>query len=103
MKILKQWIFDEDYDTDAMESDMNIKKLFAKRLDLIAGSSLHMPKYVNYVGRDPNDLEMAFIFKQLQLYMAFSNSTSNQIVSLVNKAFIELKKTGTFISIIEKY
>ncbi len=85
------------------ESDMNIKKLFAKRLDLIAGSSLHMPKYVNYVGQDPDDLEIAFVFKQLQLYMAFSNSTSDQIVKVVNKSFTVLKKTGAFNEIINQY
>ncbi len=103
-----QYLLDHGFEIDThlqvvSDSNLNIKKLFAKRLDLIVGNTLHIPEYVNNIGQNPDDLEMVFVFNQLQLYMAFGNSTSDQIVLSVNKAFTALKKTGAFKNIIKKY
>ncbi|MBU0969433.1 MAG: transporter substrate-binding domain-containing protein [Proteobacteria bacterium] len=82
---------------------LNIKKLFTKRFDLIACPELWLLKTASQSGFPPERLEMAFIFMELDLYMAFSRHTADMIVDSVAAAFEKLKEDGLLQELELKY
>lgn len=91
---------------DYANSDVfNIKKLYAKRVDLVAFDLIGGAYQVKQGGYDFSKLKRAFYLKDVSsgLYMAFSKKTSDKIVNKCKKAFDSMVKDGTYKKIKEKY
>ncbi len=85
------------------KTELNIKKLFLKRLDLIACPEWWLLKNVSKAGYSPESLEMVFLFMELDLYMAFSKHTADKIVDDASTAFKALKENGLLQQLELKY
>lgn len=87
-------------------NDLNVKKLFWKRIDLVP-----MPELVGYdltkrSGFDPSQLRKVFEIKDISsegLYMAFSKGTSDELVDKFRQALDKIKGNGTFGRITSSY
>ncbi len=69
--------------------DANIKKLFAKRVDLIVASDVQIPARVERLGFLLGEIENTGVclLKGADFYMAFSRQTSDTLVEKVKTAF----------------
>ncbi len=83
--------------------ELNVRKLFAGRIDLLATSEWWLPKNVGQVGHKPGEVEMAYLFMELELYMAFSKTTSDDIVDRVKTAFEKIKAKELLKKVEKKY
>lgn len=87
-------------------TSLNVSKLFAERIDLIASPEWWLLKEVTNRGFKAEDIEAAFIFSQDRnpgLYMAFSKKTSDEIVNRVRTAFDQLKAEGLLEKVEQTY
>lgn len=89
----------------ADHDNVNIKKMYGKRIDLWPCDELSGAKLLKNEGKSMNDFEKLFLIEDLSagLYMAFSKGTSDEIVNKCKKALNEIKKDGTYDKIKAKY
>ncbi len=83
--------------------ESNIKKLYKQRIDLLVSTEWWLNRNVIQAGYNPDNLELAFIFMELDLYMAFSKNTPNEIVDQVSSTFETLKEDGLLQRLEVKY
>ena len=83
----------------------NIRKLFDHKIDIFPVSEFVAYHIAHQEGYAFNDLEKTLYVRDLSvdLYMAFSNQTSDIIVEKCEKALFEMKNDGTYEKITSKY
>ena len=86
-----------------MTNDLNIKKLFAGRVDLCAGRELPFYAEMRQMGLDRRDVEETLILKEDVAWMAFSIGTPDDLVERVRAAFRQIYDEGTVAKIYAKY
>lgn len=87
----------------AAAEDINQRKLFAERIDLIAGSELSVALQLKDMGLAFADLEKTIVLAKGDYYMAFSQATDDDIVERVRKALNEVQQEGLIEKIKAKY
>lgn len=81
----------------------NVKKLFAKRIDLNADSSLVVAYEAKKLGLSAMEMEEVFPLFENEVYMAFGKDTPEEPIERIKAAFNQLKSDGIIGSIIDKY
>jgi len=72
--------------------ELNIKKLKSGRIDMFA-FSVPTTKYLMIkLGLDPDNYEVVYILKEVELYYAFNTTTDDTIIEHMNTALRELKR-----------
>lgn len=96
--------FEDEKNLDAvMTSEQNIKKLFLERIDLFVSSEWGLEERVEAAGFSFDDIEPVLVLNEVQLYMAFSQNTPDDMYQKVNAAFEELKAEGFLEQVDAKY
>lgn len=87
--------------------EQNVRKLFAKRIDLLVGSKIDLAWRIN---RDPtlgklDDMEEALPLKDTftELYMAFGLKTDDALVNRVRAAFEQVRAEGLIEKTLKKH
>jgi len=82
-----------------------IKMLYAKRLDLIVGSPLLVSYNTKLLGLDSVRLKSVYKLPKSSevLYIAFSKTTSDELVEKFCRAYEAIKRNGTYDAIIKKW
>jgi polar amino acid transport system substrate-binding protein len=86
----------------APNNTSNMKKLLNARIDLWITSDtewLYLAKREHF---DPTDLEIAYVIKTVDLYLIFSNKTSDEIISKWQQAYQAMVADQTLNAIIAK-
>jgi polar amino acid transport system substrate-binding protein len=86
-----------------MTNDINIKKLFAGRIDLCAGRELPFYFEMKHLGLERRDVEEVFVLRDDIAWMAFSLTTPDGVVEQVRAAFEQISDEGTVARIYAKY
>jgi len=84
---------------------LNIKKLLAKRIDLITMSDESFEGNLKIAGaldRKP-DIVNAFTMKKQREFMGFSKGTDSEYIEMFQTAFDKIKADGTLAGIRKKY
>lgn len=89
--------FNKNIENVANDS-LNVKKLYNGRIDLVPNEELSMMFRIKKLGFNPKKVEKAYYLKDLStnLYMAFSNGTSDEIINRCKRALKEIKNDGTY-------
>lgn len=87
------------------KDEINLKKLKGKRIDLMPSTMLTMESFSKKLGFKNSDFEPVYKINELStdLYMAFSNKTSDVIVNKFRKSLKKLTANGTIAKIMAKY
>lgn len=83
--------------------DVNVKKLFGKRIDFVPVNALSVKPLLDRNGQSVDKVESVLTIIQTDLWMAFSPNTSSDIVDKVTKAVESMKADGTYDKILKKY
>ncbi len=87
-----------------VSEEQNIKMLFRKRMELIAGNELVTAYKMKQIGFRFNQVEKVFTFSNGGgYYMGISRSTSDDITLRIREAFDQIKRNGTLEIIKSKY
>lgn len=86
-----------------VEPKKSYQKLNAGRFDLWYTSSTTPVVLAKSLGVDVNEIEMVYVTKESELYMAFNKGTSDAVISNWQKAYDEIHKDGTIEKIFKKY
>ncbi len=78
------------------DNELNIKKLFADRVQLITGSSTGIGKQLARAGYSLDQVEEVYTLFTGALYIAFSKNTNKNILENWEKAFKEIVDDGTY-------
>ena len=81
----------------------NIVHLMRGEIDLWASSDFTMPHLVRQAGFEPEQFELAYPFRTVDNYIAFSKKTSPHVVRLWGNVLDEIKQDGTFARICCKF
>jgi len=91
-------------DFDRVSSNLaNIKKLSANRVTLVAESRNTLMTTYKEAGLKYDDFESVFILDKKGIYYAFNNETPDEIITLFQKAFDDLKSEGIIAKIFHSY
>jgi polar amino acid transport system substrate-binding protein len=98
--------FEEGVNLDTASSEtLNVKKLFAGRIDLLVQNNISLA-----IRMQELELPLSQVAKALPLYdkdqeffMAFSKQTSDELVNRVRKAFAQLQAAGIIDAILAKH
>ena len=74
----------------------NIRHLMDGSIDLWVSSDFNMPYLAQQAGINADRLKLVFPFKRVQNYIAFSNQSSDSLVTLWQQTLDELKQDGTY-------
>lgn len=93
--------------TEIVSNDeSNIRKLNAKRIELMVGNELSFTYLVKLIGFSMDDFEKAFFLEEFSkgdFYMAFSLSTDDKLVQDLKTALDKVKADGTYDKILTKF
>lgn len=88
----------------AVTEDANVRKFFAKRVDLLLGAEQDTIYLCQKLKYDCSVIQkLNVVVYDGEYYIAFSKETSDEIVEKFRAAFEELKKDGTLNKITNKY
>lgn len=73
----------------------NLKKLNVDRLDMFVFNVPAAKYMMNQLGMNPNDYEMVYALKKVDLYIAFSKATGDKIINTLQASLDKLKKKGS--------
>jgi len=94
--------FEKQMDLVSRE-DLNIKKLFGKRVDMIIQSHQALEDKIKKLGLDINDVEKVYTVYSQDMGFAFSRKTSDDIVNRFNSAFNKMNDDGTLDKLRQQY
>ncbi|GLS92385.1 hypothetical protein GCM10007916_34560 [Psychromonas marina] len=79
-------------------NEQNLAKLFKKRIDMFPISQLGLATLCNNANFDCSNLDKVYELSDLSngLYMAYSKSTSDEIVNKTKNSLIQLKEQGIY-------
>lgn len=103
---LKSAGFKEDWNIELVRTaDLNIRKLFAGRIDLLPVSETNLPYILRAEGFQLDDVEKVLELDEISspLYMAFSLDVSQEVVERARQALRELREEGVIQKIYEAY
>lgn len=86
-----------------MDNLTNMRKLYDRRIDLMAGSPSSTGRWPEQFGFDPTKLEVVYTIKSVDLYLALSRDTSMDLVWKLQKEFNKMSKDGTVSAIYSKW
>ncbi len=86
----------------ANKNTSNIKHLINGNIELWVSSDFNMPYLARKAGANPKQLELVFAFRSVENYIAFSNSTHDDIIAVWQRAFDSMKSDGTFDRLVSK-
>ncbi len=87
-----------------VSEEQNIKMLFRKRMEIIAGNELVAAYKMKQIGYQYNQVEKVFTFSHGGgYYMGISRGTSDDITIRIREAFDQIKRDGTLEIIKRKY
>ncbi len=78
----------------ASRQKQNVQKLLAGRVDLLVFSRNNMSAEMSSLGISPDMIVEVFTLFKSHPYMAFSQSTSDEIVRKIRQTYIKLKAEG---------
>jgi polar amino acid transport system substrate-binding protein len=78
---------------------LNMKKLMNDRIDLLVSINIGIARIAAEAGFSTDQIEMLFVIKEVDLYIAFSKTTDEQIVGKWQRTLKEIHDDGTFASI----
>lgn len=81
----------------------NVEHLKRGNIDLWVSSDLNMPHIVRQAGLDPSQVELAYAFRTVGNYIAFSNRTSPHVIRLWQAVLDEMKNDGSYARICRRY
>lgn len=81
----------------------NFRKLMAGRIDVYVSTPISIEDEARATGYQAADVKHVFTFMQVQLYIALSKGTPEDIVRAWSDAFASLRKDGTFARLHKKY
>lgn len=84
-------------------NSINFKKLIRGRLDLVVSTTAGMPITAKRAKVDLDELSIAYVFKEMDLYLAISKQTPPETVRKWQAAFEDMKEDGTFSRIYRKW
>lgn len=86
--------------------ELNIRKLFAERIELMICNELSFTHLVKSMGFSIDDFEKIFLLEEFSsgdFYMAFSLSTADELVVKLKTALDKIKDNGIYDRILTKY
>ncbi len=104
MELLKRGFKHGENLDKAVTEDVNVRKFFSKRVDLLLGAeedTMYLCKKLKYSYSEIQRLNV--IVYDGEYYIAFSKETSEEIVEKFRRAFSELQKNGFYSKIRDKY
>ncbi len=86
--------------------ELNIRKLYAGRIELMICNEFSFAYLVKSINFKIDDFEKAFLLEEFSkgdFYMAFSRTTSDELVDKLKTALDKIKSNGTYDSILTNY
>jgi len=81
----------------------NYRKLMRGRLDLVAATPIGVVETAEEAMVDIADLEVAYVIKEMDLYLAINKDSDPEVVQAWKEAFVSMQKDGTFAAIFSKW
>lgn len=75
-------------------NEMQFRMLREGRIDMITQSASAAPRIMRIMGLEPDEYEMIYVLKQLELYLAFSRSTPPAIINRLQQELDRLREPG---------
>ena len=85
------------------DNSLNVKKLMAGRIDLLASSSTAYGGDATMAGFKPADLKLVLPFQKIQVYIAMSKNMPPQVVDSWNAALNAVRQDGIMEKLLKKY
>jgi polar amino acid transport system substrate-binding protein len=82
---------------------LNVKKLMSNRIDIFVSSSIGIDEVLKDAGYKYSDVKELYVLKNVELYIAFSKTTDDKVVSQWQNAFDSMVKDGTYAKIYNKW
>lgn len=79
------------------------RKLAEGRLDLVLGTNSGVQAAIRDAGLNPDQFEVAYVLRERLLYIAISKQSDPGLVKRWEKAFLSMRKDGTFQRIFKKW
>ena len=83
--------------------EQNIRKLTAKRIDILAYEESSVYWRIKMMGENPDDFETIYTLKEGDLYYAFSKETPDEVIGSFQKAIDKVKSSDKYQEILIKY
>lgn len=92
--ILEQQYGIKPWNMTMIKSDeLQFRMLEANRVDLISQADTAAPFWLRLMGMAPEDYEMVYVLKELELYMAFNKATDDALLQKVQSAVDAMKRS----------
>lgn len=94
---LPEFLIEQGFDKDlepANTEELNLKKLLARRVDLVVMYEWGLEKKLEQAGLDIQDIEPAYLLYTNKTYLALSLQTPDEIVERFRKALVKLEEDG---------
>lgn len=75
-------------------NEMQFRMLREGRVDMITQSASAAPRIMRIMGLEPDEYEMVYVLKQLELYLAFSRSTPPAVIERLQQEMDRLREPG---------
>ena len=85
------------------QTDQNLKKLIAGRVDLIAYSKKVLIWQIKQSGLNVDDFDIVYSLSKGELFIAFHKDTPDSIIQAFQKELDTIKSDGTYKAIADKY
>jgi polar amino acid transport system substrate-binding protein len=101
---LRQQGFEDDKNIfPVTQREQNLQKLFAGRIDLLLDNNLNARSKTKALGLPVDQIEEAFVLRELETYMALNKQTAETLVTRIRTAFEQLQAEGVIEGIAKKY
>lgn len=84
-------------------SELNLRKFAAERVDLLISTEVDFNYQVIELGYDLNHFEKALFVTSADSYIGFSRKTNNEIVKRFEQALDKIRADGTYDKILDRY
>lgn len=79
------------------------RKLAVGRVSLVLGTNIGLQSSIEKIGMNPDIFETAFVFREMDLYIAISRMSDHDLVKRWTDAFEAMRKDGTYERIFYKW
>ncbi|QGY40802.1 transporter substrate-binding domain-containing protein [Pseudodesulfovibrio cashew] len=91
-----------------LDNEQQFRMLHEGRVDLITQADVAAPYYLREMGLNPDEYEMVYVLKELDLYVAFNKNTPDRFIRRVQAALDAMKKpdvqgSSRFQRILDRY
>lgn len=101
----EQWLQEQGFTnlSSVLDNYTNLRKLYAGRIDLVAGGAVSTPIMARSLGLDVTQLVPVLTIKSVDLYLALSINTDPETVRALSEAFDDMIGDGTLNAIYAKW